>query len=75
MRLVTEVLIMLELVNMPLIEILGLAGLAPVVVLAALAVVDLRALMLVRAVTLMKRRARPGETVISGDEWIAQGSV
>jgi hypothetical protein len=67
---------MLELLNMPIIEIFGLmAGLAPVVLLAALAVVDLRALMLLRAVSLMKRRARPGETLVSGDEWAAEGSA
>lgn len=54
----------------PIFEFLGIvAGLVPIVVLAALAVMDLRAFMLVRAMKMMKRPQRAGETVISGDEW------
>lgn len=54
----------------PMIEVLGMvAGLVPIVVLAALAVMDLRAFMLLRAMKMMKRPQRVGETVISGEEW------
>ena len=62
---------MLDLTNLPVFELLGLlAGFAPIVVLAALAVIDLRALVLLRAVSLTKRKVRPGEMRISGDEWV-----
>lgn len=44
---------------------------APIVVLAALAVIDLRAVMLLRAMRLWKRRIQPGDLRISGDEWSA----
>lgn len=61
---------MLDPTNVSLFEWLCLAaGLAPILVLAAFAVVDLRALMLVRAVALMKQRVKPGEKRISRDEW------
>lgn len=54
----------------PMIELLGMAaGLVPIVVLAALAVMDLRAFMLLRAMKMMKRPQRAGETVVSGEEW------
>jgi len=61
---------MLDPTNVSLFEWLSLAaGLAPILVLAAFAVLDLRALMLVRAVSLMKQRVKPGEMKISRDEW------
>ena len=61
---------MLDLTNASILELLGLlAGLAPIVILAALAVVDLRALMLIRAMSLTKRRVDSGETKVSRDEW------
>lgn len=47
----------------------GMAWIAPIVVLAVLAVVDLRAVMLVRAVTLLAQRARSGEARTSREEW------
>ena len=61
---------MLDPTNVSLFDWLSLAAvLAPILLLAAFAVVDLRALMLVRAVSLMKRQVRPGETRVSRDEW------
>lgn len=45
------------------------AAFAPIVVLAALAVIDLRAVMLLRAMRLWKRRIEPGKLRISGDQW------
>jgi hypothetical protein len=57
-------------------EILGaLAAIAPIAALAAVVLVDLRALMLVRAVSMMKRRIKAGETHESGDEWTAPESL
>lgn len=61
---------MLDLANIPLSELLGFgAAVTPIAILAALAVTDLRALMLLRAAKLSNRRLRPGETRVSGDEW------
>jgi len=62
---------MQDLMNVSVIDLLCLfAAFAPIVVLAALAFVDLRALVLIRAASLnMTTRLRPGETRISRDEW------
>lgn len=61
---------MLDLANISLIELLSfVAAVTPIAILAALAVTDLRALMLLRAAKLSNRRPRPGETRVSGDEW------
>ena len=61
---------MLDLANISLPELLSfVAAMTPIAILAALAVTDLRALMLLRAANLAKRRLRPGETRVSGDEW------
>lgn len=60
---------MIDTTTLPIFEILGLAaGLVPIVVLAAFSFVDLRAIMLRRAVSLQPR-PRAGETLVSGEQW------
>ena len=51
-------------------DLLGVtAAIVPVAMLAAFAIVDLRAVMLVRAVSMLKLRSRTGEKRITREEW------
>lgn len=49
-----------------------LVWIAPIVILAVLAMVDLRAVMVVRAIEMLRQRARAGETRFSREEWEPQ---
>ncbi len=46
-----------------------IVAILPVAILAAFAIVDLRAVMLVRAVSMLKLRARLGDKRITREEW------